>query len=169
MRIVTNPDSLPHSVYHLSQVCNQKIYHKKRFTLAPNKFIILLIFISQLFMAKIILIEDDPSVAILIGDVLQMKGHTVARFSRGADFVTTFFDQCPAIVISDYQLPDVSVYDLFKAVQARYAPESPRFIVISARPEKEVDLRTLEKFNPVFFEKPFLMREFLKTIEEICS
>lgn len=120
-------------------------------------------------MAKIILIEDDPSVAILIGDVLQMKGYAIEKFSRGNDFLATPSEECPAIIISDYQLPDLSVLDLFQAVQNRYTPESPRFIIISARSRGEVDLRSLDPFKPIFFEKPFLMREFLRAIEEICS
>jgi len=120
-------------------------------------------------MAKIILIEDDPSVAILIGDVLLMKGYTVKRFARGNDYLTSFSEQCPTVVISDYQLPDLSVQELFPAIQTRYAPEIPKFIIISARSRTEIDLRSVEKFNPVFFEKPFLMREFLKSIQEICS
>jgi DNA-binding response OmpR family regulator len=120
-------------------------------------------------MANIILIEDDPSVAILIGDILLMKGYNVCTFSRGNDFLGTIPEQCPTIVISDYQLPDLSVQELFQAIQARYAPETPRFIIISARSKAEVDLPIFEKFKPIFIEKPFLIREFIKSVEEICS
>jgi two-component system response regulator TrcR len=117
-------------------------------------------------MADIILIEDDPSVAILIGDILLMKGYSVRIFSRGNDFIGTIPEQCPAIVISDYQLPDLPVADLFQAIQERYTPEIPRFIIISARSKTEVDWPIIERFKALFIEKPFRLREFIKSIEE---
>jgi len=120
-------------------------------------------------MANLVLIEDDLSVAILIGDILTIKGHTVQTFSSASNFFAAIPQQCPTIVISDYQLPDISIQDLFEAIQDYYSPKTPRFIIISARSRTEVPLESLYAYKPLFVEKPFSIKDFMHLVEEICS
>jgi DNA-binding response OmpR family regulator len=120
-------------------------------------------------MIKIILLEDDPSVAVLLQSSLAIHGYSVDHYSKGTDFLNQMPPVAPAIVVSDYQLPDLTIYDLFTSIQAHYTDPLPRFLVISACKRPELNTVWLDYFEATYIEKPFKIADFIRTIKKISS
>ncbi|NCT55678.1 response regulator [bacterium] len=57
-------------------------------------------------MAKILLIEDDLSIAKLYKTELELDGHNVTHLENGAKTVDTAKAETPDIILLDIQLPD---------------------------------------------------------------
>jgi DNA-binding response OmpR family regulator len=73
-------------------------------------------------MAKILLIDDERDVLVMLAEVLAREGHHVTALSSGvsllqsvgADAITSRFD----LVITDVMLPDVNGLDIIRALKA---------------------------------------------------
>ncbi|MEW6041708.1 MAG: response regulator [Elusimicrobiota bacterium] len=66
---------------------------------------------------KILIIEDDRPLAELLSHVLEMKGYNVLSASNGNDALKIIKKNTPDLIILDILLPDISGWDVLKALK----------------------------------------------------
>ena len=112
---------------------------------------------------KALVIEDNKSIANVIGGLLEEFGLEVCVALNGADALENFNHFQPDIIISDYNLGcGMSGMDLLKIFHAKN-PVVP-FIFISGYVDKEMLLEAVENGAIMILEKPLDVGVFTKVV-----
>ena len=80
----------------------------------------------------VLVIEDDPSVAHLLRDVLEDEGHTVLWHMSGRDGLRAARTLRPQMVLLDLGLPDTHGLDVLRALKSDPKTEAIPVVIVSA-------------------------------------
>jgi two-component system response regulator RegX3 len=110
---------------------------------------------------RVLVVEDEPSLADAVRYNLEREGFTVDVASDGRQGLERFRSSPPALVILDLMLPEVSGLDVCRAIRA----ESSVPIVILTAKDAEADVVAgLELGADDYVTKPFSMRELVSRV-----
>ena len=110
---------------------------------------------------RILVVEDEPSLAESIRYNLEREGFEVLVAADGRTALERFRSDTPSLVILDLMLPEVSGLDVCRAIRA----ESDIPIVIVTAKDAEADKVTgLELGADDYMTKPFSVRELVSRV-----
>lgn len=116
----------------------------------------------------ILIIEDDPSLAMSIRDLLLNASYQVSVASTGAEAVHCLQTEHPHLIISDINLPDIQGLQLFKYLQTQLR-QMPLYLFLTAK-DQDVDIVLgLEYGAEDYMTKPFRSAILLARIERILK
>jgi DNA-binding response OmpR family regulator len=110
---------------------------------------------------KILLVEDEDSIAEPLALGLRREGFSVERAATGAAALEA--DE-PDLVLLDLRLPDVDGFDVCRTLRAR---SSVPIIVVTARGEEADRVVGLELGADDYVVKPFGLRELIARIRAV--
>ena len=113
---------------------------------------------------RIVLVEDDPSVAELVTLYLKNAGFVVEHCATAAEARVAFALGAPACVVLDLGLPDADGIDLFKELRGR--ADTP-VIALTARTEDAQKIAGLDAGMDDYLAKPFNPRELVSRVRAI--
>lgn len=113
---------------------------------------------------RILIVEDDPSVADGILDGLSTASFVTKHVSTGAEAIVAISDFEPDLVLLDLGLPDMDGTDVCREI--RKSSLVP-IIVVSARDEEIDRVIALEIGADDYVVKPFGMRELVARIKAV--
>lgn len=114
---------------------------------------------------KILILEDDPGIAMSIKDELEYEGYTVYQAEDAAQGFRTIEDKTPDLIILDIMLPDMDGYEICKRLRSE-GTKTP-IIMLTVR-DKEIDrVLGLELGADDYVSKPFSLRELLARIKAV--
>lgn len=113
---------------------------------------------------RIVVVEDDPSVAELVTLYLKNAGFVVEHCRTAAEARTAFARGTPACVILDLGLPDADGLDLF--AELRRAHDAP-VIALTARAEDVQKISGLDAGLDDYLTKPFNPRELVARVQAV--
>ncbi len=114
---------------------------------------------------KVLVVEDDPSVADGIIDGLGDAAFEVHHSATGAAALSDFATFAPDIVLLDLGLPDMDGTDVCRALRKQSAVP---IIVVSARGDEIDRVVSLEMGADDYVVKPFGMRELVARIRAVA-
>ncbi|MCB2099994.1 MAG: response regulator, partial [Rhodobacterales bacterium] len=94
--------------------------------------------------AKILLIEDSLTQAVLIQSVLEDGGYDVTCASSGEDALLTLQKGLPDLVVTDCHLPGMQGPDLCRKLRLNVATQDIPIIMLTANQSTEVELMGLD-------------------------
>jgi two-component system, NtrC family, response regulator AtoC len=112
--------------------------------------------------AKVLIIDDEPSVADALKTILEDHGYEAALAPTGSDGLEQSASQRFHLTITDYQLPDMSGLDVLAAMRGR-AVACP-VIIITAYPSPELRAAAAERGALDVLPKPFLPSDILALV-----
>jgi DNA-binding response OmpR family regulator len=113
---------------------------------------------------KILIVEDDASLAGIIRDNLLEDGFEVEWASHAELALTLYRSSVPDLILLDVMLPDLSGFELGRVLrQGRKTP----LIILSARSEKADKLMGLRLGADDYMTKPFDMEELVARIHAV--
>jgi DNA-binding response OmpR family regulator len=110
---------------------------------------------------RIMLVEDDSSLAAAVGYALEQEGFKVEALADGACALSAFQAAPPGLVILDLMLPGLSGWQLLSAF--RRSGDTP-VIILTARVEEADRVAGLEMGADDYVTKPFSMRELVARV-----
>jgi two-component system response regulator RegX3 len=111
--------------------------------------------------ARILVVEDEESLADSVRYNLEREGYAVAVATDGRRALERFRAERPALVILDLMLPEVSGLDVCRTIRA----ESDVPIIVVTAKDSEADKVTgLELGADDYVTKPFSMRELVSRV-----
>ena len=113
---------------------------------------------------RIVLVEDDPSVAELVILYLKNAGFVVEHCGTAAEARDAFARGAPACVVLDLGLPDANGLDLF--AELRRTHDSP-VIALTARAEDVQKVAGLDAGLDDYVTKPFNPRELVARVNAV--
>jgi DNA-binding response OmpR family regulator len=117
-------------------------------------------------MKKILIIEDDSDIQLLLRLVFTANGYEVESSAIG-NIVYDRHHNLPDLVILDKQLPDASGSDLCHYLKTSKSKRNIPVIMISATPGAEKEAKAAGA--DFFLEKPFHMNTMLQTVTALCK
>ena len=110
---------------------------------------------------KILVIEDEKSIARFISTILTANGYEAMRAASGAEAMSMISSHCPDLVILDLGLPDMDGLDILR--QLRSWSTLP-VVVVSARSHEQDKVSALDLGADDYLPKPFGTDELLARV-----
>src|SRR5690349_11259886 len=101
----------------------------------------------------ILLVEDDPALAMGLVDALEFEGFKVLHADRGQDAIDKAHKHRPDAIILDLMLPDLNGYQVCEQVR-KTDPRTP-IIMLTARSQEADKIRGLDAGADDYVTKPF--------------
>ena len=114
--------------------------------------------------ARIVVVEDDPSVAELVSLFLRNAGFIVAHARTAAEARVKLDEEKPALVILDLGLPDANGLDLLREI--RKHADTP-VLALTARAEDLQKVEALESGMDDYMTKPFNPKELVARVRAV--
>ncbi len=116
-------------------------------------------------MAKLLIIEDEPSMQLGLKDNMELEGYLVETASDGEEGLSKIKTNSFDLVLLDVMLPKLSGFDVCKA--ARSVGISTPIVLLTARGEEIDKILGLEFGADDYITKPFSVRELLARVKAI--
>jgi DNA-binding response OmpR family regulator len=112
--------------------------------------------------AKILLVEDDPSLGFVIKDNLTLKGYDVMLCENGADGYKAFQDKSFDLCILDVMMPKQDGFSLAKSIREKN--KQVPILFVTAKSMLEDKIAGFESGGDDYIVKPFSIEELLLRI-----
>jgi DNA-binding response OmpR family regulator len=116
-------------------------------------------------MNKILIVEDDPSIALGLIDNLQMEGYEAAIARDGEEALKKAREENPDLIILDVMLPKLSGFDVCRRLKAEKNPVP--IIILSALGQESDKVTGLELGADDYITKPFSPRELVMRVKAV--
>ena len=110
---------------------------------------------------KILVVEDEKSIAHFISTVLNNNGYEAMRARTGQEALVMVSSHCPDLIILDLGLPDMDGMDLLKNIRSW---SGLPIVVVSARSHERDKVAALDAGADDYLTKPFGTAELLARV-----
>jgi CheY-like chemotaxis protein len=121
-------------------------------------------------MSYILLVEDNQQNADMVIHILQAEGMEVKHFVRGLDAAQFARKERPALILMDFDLPDIDGRTLVLSLKKQLGgDDAPPFVAVTAR-TGEMEKRVAERFGCAgFVSKPFKPEKLLNVVQTLLG
>ena len=117
--------------------------------------------------ARVVVIEDDPDISLLVAHKLRAGGHDVEVESDGRAGLAAVIASTPDLVILDWMMPRMNGIEVCEAMRADSALASIPVLMLTAK-ALEVDLeRAYAVGVDEYIQKPFSTRELMVRVTRL--
>ncbi|HEX8417122.1 MAG TPA: phosphate regulon transcriptional regulator PhoB [Methylobacterium sp.] len=113
---------------------------------------------------RILIVEDEEALTLLLRYNLEAEGFTVDSASRGDEADLRLQEQLPDLILLDWMLPGLSGIELCRRIRARRESERLPIIMLTARGEEGDRIRGLGTGADDYIVKPFSVPELLARV-----
>ena len=120
-------------------------------------------------MTKILLVEDTPSLATEILDILRMEQFDVALAINGRDALAQLRTQPADIVVSDLYMPEMDGFKLILAIKDDPGLSELPIIILSARTTNDTIEKVKALGGDLFIQKPCDSKFLVSSIKKVLG
>ncbi len=119
--------------------------------------------------AKILIVDDDPDIVMMLEDRLQASGYETVAATEGQQALDQIVHESPQLILLDLTLPKVSGLDVLKRLSQMKSSENIPVIVMTAHASIEAAVEAMKEGAYDFLTKPLdgdhLLIVFRKALE----
>lgn len=116
---------------------------------------------------KIMVVEDEESLGVLLKYNLEAEGYDVEVVTRGDEADMRLQESIPDLLVLDWMLPSVSGIELCRRLRMRPETERLPIIMLTARGEEGDRVRGLSTGADDYLVKPFSTPEFIARVRAL--
>ncbi|MBX9741071.1 MAG: phosphate regulon transcriptional regulator PhoB [Beijerinckiaceae bacterium] len=116
---------------------------------------------------RILIVEDEAALSLLLAYNLEAEGFLVERVERGDEAELRLLESPPDLVILDWMLPGVSGIEICRRLRARDATRALPVIMLTARGEEGERVRGLSVGADDYVVKPFSVPELMARVRAL--
>jgi len=114
---------------------------------------------------RLMLVDDDPNLVLLVRDYLEFRGYDVVTAENGRVALEILEQELPDLMICDIMMPEMDGYTLLKKIR-----EDPRtgwipVLFLSAKGQSQDKVKGLNTGADVYIVKPFEPEELVAQVE----
>jgi two-component system phosphate regulon response regulator PhoB len=118
-------------------------------------------------MPRILIVEDESALTLLLRYNLEAAQYTVETASRGDEAEIKLRESPPDLVILDWMLPGLSGIELCRRLRARADTRQMPIIILTARGEESERIRGLATGADDYIVKPFSVPELIARVNAL--
>ena len=116
---------------------------------------------------KVVVVDDDPVVRLLMSEILTPHGYEVHAVDNGADGLRWIKDHPADGVFVDFIMPDMTGLELLRQIRA--VPNLEKLPVILLSADKNLGQDDAQIKPDRILEKSWDVKALLKTVDEITA
>ena len=116
---------------------------------------------------RILIVEDESDLALLLGYNLEAEGYVVESVERGDEAELRLAETPPDLVILDWMLPGVSGLEICRRLRAREPTRTLPVIMVTGRGEEAERVRGLSVGADDYVVKPFSVPELMARVRAL--
>ena len=116
---------------------------------------------------RILIVEDEQPLMLLLRYNLEAEGYEVEGASRGDEANLRLQEQVPDLVLLDWMLPGLSGIELCRRLRARPETKALPIIMLTARGEESERVRGLATGADDYIVKPFSVPELIARVRAL--
>lgn len=120
-------------------------------------------------MARILVVDDDPTIVRLLRINLELEGHEVREATDGRRAGELAGGGWPDLVLLDIMLPDVDGFAVCEQIRADPATASIPVVLVSARAQAADRARGREVGCSAYVTKPFDPIDLVALVDELLA
>jgi two-component system phosphate regulon response regulator PhoB len=117
--------------------------------------------------AKILIVEDEEPLALLLRYNLEAEGYEVETIARGDEADIRLREANPDLVVLDWMLPGLSGIELCRRLRGRPESKALPIIMLTARGEESERVRGLATGADDYIVKPFSVPELIARVRAL--
>ena len=114
---------------------------------------------------KLLLIDDDPNLVLLVQDYLELRGYDVITANNGLEALRVLEKDLPNLIICDVMMPEMDGHAFVRKVRDNPQTSFLPLIFLSAKGQTEDRVIGLNHGADVYMVKPFEPDELVAQIE----
>jgi two-component system phosphate regulon response regulator PhoB len=122
---------------------------------------------AELMNPRILIVEDEEALALLLRYNLEAAGYHVETVGRGDEAEVRLRESNPDLLILDWMLPGISGIELCRQLRARPQTRALPIIILTARGEESERVRGLATGADDYVVKPFSVPELLARVSAL--
>lgn len=120
---------------------------------------------SQKDNKKLLLIDDDPNLILLVKDYLEFRGYNVDTAENGREALEVLDQLTPDMIICDVMMPEMDGYALVKHIREEPTTNRIPVLFLSAKGQSQDRVKGLNEGADVYMSKPFEPEELVAQVE----
>ena len=117
--------------------------------------------------ARILIVEDEEALSLLLRYNLEAEGYDVDTVARGDDADVQLRERVPDLIVLDWMLPGVSGIEICRRLRARPETKALPIIMLTARGEESERIRGLSTGADDYIVKPFSVPELIARVRAL--
>ena len=118
---------------------------------------------------RILVADDDADMVLSLTTLLRDEGYEVRGVHRGAEVLQAIFNFAPDVVLLDIGMPQMSGYEVARALRERFGSARPALIAVTGL-SGEVDRRQARAAGFEYHvAKPYEPRALLQLIDALAG
>jgi len=118
-------------------------------------------------MIKVLLVEDEPALAMIIKDALEQREFIVESVADGKEGLEKFHKTKPDIVVADIMMPRLDGFSMTQLI--RQSDKTTPILFLSAKSKTEDVVLGFETGGNDYLKKPFGMEELIVRIKALLN
>lgn len=114
---------------------------------------------------RLMLVDDDPNLILLVKDYLEFRGYQVTTAENGRDALEKLENEIPELIICDVMMPEMDGYTLVQHIRENPATEWVPVLFLSAKGQSQDRVKGLNTGADVYIVKPFEPEELVAQVE----
>jgi len=120
-------------------------------------------------MARILIVDDEADLAMMITGRLKVWGHEVLTASNGPDGLAAARSERPDLILLDLMLPKLNGYEICHLLKQDAKFQSIPIIMLTARAQQSDRKLALESGANAYLAKPYEPQELRQAIDDLLK
>jgi len=118
---------------------------------------------------KLLLIDDDPNLILLVKDYLEFNGYQVLIASQGREALSILERETPDLIICDVMMPVMDGYTFVEEIRQNTQWNQLPIIFLSAKTQTQDRIKGLNQGADVYLVKPFEPEELVAQVKSTLN
>jgi DNA-binding NarL/FixJ family response regulator len=114
---------------------------------------------------RLMLVDDDPNLIVLVKDYLEFRGYDVLTAENGRQALELLQKTIPDLIICDVMMPEMDGYTLVEHIREDPRTEWVPVLFLSAKGQSQDKVKGLTTGADVYMVKPFEPEELVAQVE----
>lgn len=118
-------------------------------------------------MNKILVVDDDVHVRMMLEAVLESEGYSVVLAHSGPEALAMMKEEQPSLVLLDYMMPGMNGLDVLREIKKSHG--QTKVIMVTGHGNEKLANEMLKSGAADYIQKPFAMDQLLSSVKRVLS
>ena len=124
---------------------------------------------AEIIRGRILVVEDEPLIAGLLGDMLMADGHDVDAVNTGRAALERLASQAYDLIVSDLRMPVLDGRGLYRELQARPPEMLRRILFVTGSALDPGNEEFLARTRVPWLAKPFTINDLHRLTQKVLA